>query len=173
MLAGTPPVKRQILDPRLQSRAAADSGGRAVKKFRFRFEAVQRQRSAVLDAATAEMAEVMTRRELAASLLAERRHALDTLTAEGPRPGRPFDPRHEMVRQRHLGALREEIRRREVQVKRLDEVLAEARAKVAEAHRALRAIEILEERDRDAWRAEARKEEQREIDERNAQQHES
>jgi len=138
-----------------------------VRRFKFRFEAVKKQRSALLDAAQAALAMVLRRHELATRLLEERRAHVETLSTRGPTGA--FDPHAELVRQRHLQAVRLEIGRRETQLERLDEELNEARESVAGAHRELRAMEILEERDRDVWKAEARRLEQLEADERNAQ----
>ncbi|MCA9540544.1 MAG: flagellar FliJ family protein, partial [Myxococcales bacterium] len=64
---------------------------------------------------------------------------------------------------------REEINRRAHQLAQLDAEFEAAQAKVAAAWRALRAIEVLEERDRAAWKLEMGRAEQQEADERNAQ----
>lgn len=141
--------------------------GGHMRRFVFRFEAVKRQRDAMLDVAKGELAEVVQRHTLAVELLAEKRTALTTIAAGRQRGG--FDPRLERVRQLHLHALRDEIARREAQLAELDAALGEARGKVAEAHRRLRAIEVLEERDREQWKLETAREEQQEADERSAQ----
>lgn len=141
--------------------------GERVRRFVFRFEAVKRQRDAMLDVAKGELAEVVQRHALAVELLAEKREAL-TVMAAGRQSG-AFDPRLERVRQLHLHALRDEISRREAQLVELDAALGEVRGKVAEAHRRLRAIEVLEERDREEWKLETAREEQQEADERSAQ----
>jgi flagellar export protein FliJ len=136
-----------------------------LKKFTFRFEAVERQRTIVLDGRVAELAEAQRKRQLADQLLAQRRESL----ADAGRPaGATFDARHELVRQRYLHALRAEIARREQQLAHIDREVEEARGRVAEAHRALRAIELLRERDLEEWKAEVRRAEGREIDEHNA-----
>lgn len=140
-----------------------------MKRFEFRFEAVRKQRDALLDQAKSRLAEVVGRHTLAVELLTERRADLTRLAAGGPRPGAPLDPGRELIRQRHLQHLRDEIARRERQLEPLQKAVDEARAAVAEAHHALRAIEKLEERDREAWRLETRREEQKEADERSAQ----
>lgn len=141
--------------------------GECVRRFVFRFEAVKRQRDAMLDVAKGELAEVVQRHTLATELLAEKRAALAASTAG--RASGALDPRRERIRQLHLHALRDEIGRRERQLAELEEALAEVRGKVAEAHRRLRAIEVLEERDREAWKLETAREEQQEADERSAQ----
>ena len=140
-----------------------------MKRFVFRFAAVLMQRTTLLDVAKAELADALARRNLAVEILTRRRHDLDTLAKSGPRPGQPIDPRHETIRQNHLAALRAEIERRVQLVSRLEQTAEAQRRKVAAALRALKAIEILEERDRDAWKAEVRRLEQQETDERNAQ----
>lgn len=138
-----------------------------MRRFKFRFEAVKKQRSALLDVAQADLAEVLRRHGLATDLLAQRRAHLATTGASAP--SGTFDAHAEVIRQHHIQAVRLEIQRREVQLERLDEELTEAREKVAEAHRAKRAMEILEERDREAWQAEAKRAEQAEADEQSAQ----
>ncbi len=137
-----------------------------MKKFTFRFEAVERQRAIVLDGRVAELAESQRKRQLAEQLLAERREGL--AAAGRPDALAAFDARHEVVRQRYLHALRTEIARREQQLALIDREINEARGRVAEAHRALRAIELLRERDLEEWKAELRRAEGREIDEHNA-----
>lgn len=140
-----------------------------MKRFEFRFEAVRKQRDAMLDQAKGRLGEVIGRHALAVELLEARRAELAELAAQTARPGQPIDPRRALLRQRHLHGLREEIGRRERQLESLQKVVDEARAAVAEAHHALRAIEVLEERDREAWVQETLREEQKEADERSAQ----
>ncbi len=138
-----------------------------MRRFKFRFEAVKKQRSALLEVAQGAMGEVQRRHTLATDLLAQRREHLATLGAQSPTGA--FNPQKETIRQHHLQATRLEITRRATQVERLEEELNAARQKVAEAHRALKAMEIIEERDLEAWKAEAKRLEQVEVDERNAQ----
>lgn len=140
-----------------------------MKRFEFRFEAVRKQREAMLDLAKGKLGEVIGRYTLAVELLAERRESLILIAGHTPRAGEPIDPRLALLRQRHLHALREEITRREHQLESLQKAIDEARAEVARAHHALRAIEVLEERDREAWKLETLREEQKEADERSAQ----
>jgi flagellar export protein FliJ len=136
-----------------------------LKKFTFRFEAVERQRGIVLDGRVAELAEAQRKRQFAEQLLAQRR---ESLAATARPAGASFDARHELVRQRYLHALRAEIARREQQLAQIDREIDEARGRVAEAHRALRAIELLRERDLAEWKTELRRAEGRELDEHNA-----
>lgn len=140
-----------------------------MRRFVFRFDAVKRQREAMLDAAKGGLAELAARHARAAEHLADRRAALAATAADGPRAGEGFDPRRERIRQLHLQALRDEITRAADALTRLDAELNAAREKVAEAHRRLRAIEVLEERDREQWRADVTREEQKAADERSAQ----
>jgi len=130
-----------------------------MRRFRFRFEAVQKQRSALLDEARGVLAEVMGRHTLAERLLAERRQELNEAlerTDDGP-----ITPGQEMLRQRHVFTVREEVRRREYQMTQLEERLEAARVAVSEAHREVKALEIIEERDREAWVLENKREEQK------------
>jgi len=140
-----------------------------MKRFEFRFEAVRMQRDALLDVAKGKLGEVIGRYTLAVDLLAERRHALALVAGASARAGEPIDPRRALLRENHLKALRDEIGRREHQLKSLQTAVDAARSDVAEAHHALRAIELLEERDRAAWALEVQREEQKEADERAAQ----
>lgn len=140
-----------------------------MKRFEFRFEAVRKQREAMLDLAKGRLGEVIGRYTLAVELLDERRQTLALLAAHTPAPGQPIDPRRALLRQRHLHALRGEIERREQQLESLQTAVDEARAAVAEAHHAHEAIKVLETRDREAWKQETLREEQREADERSAQ----
>jgi len=142
-----------------------------VRRFMFRFEAVLKQRNAVLDQRTLELAEVERKRAMALDLLTRRRQSLATHVAtSGVARGR-FEPHRELIRQRYLQRLRAEIGRRELQLETIGEEHETARVAVTEAHRGVRAMELLEERDRTLWAAEVRRAEERENDEQNAQRH--
>ena len=119
-------------------------------------------RRTLLEAAQGELAEIQSRRQYAIELLEERRAGL--LTAASSRESNQFDPGAELVRQRHLKHLRDEIGRREHQLLQLETLVEEARDKVAEAYRDVRALEVLEEKDKAIWREETRREEQKETD---------
>ena len=138
-----------------------------MKRFRFRLEAALKQRDAVLDNAKIELNEVSQRLNLAEDLLNERHDALKTLTHRPCEAGTHLDPGAELIRQRHMHVLRDEVSRREKQVQHLSRVREERRLKVIEAHRDLRALEILKERDKAQWLAEIKYEEQKETDDRN------
>lgn len=140
-----------------------------MKKFAFRFAAVLRQREIVLDQKRAELTEVERKRQLADDLLGQRRQALNGHLNAGPRPNQSFDANAELIRQRFIHSLRQEIRRREQQLEMIGQELERARQAVAEAHQALRAIELLRDKDFEAWKFEMKRAEERQTDETNAQ----
>lgn len=140
-----------------------------MKRFKFRFAVVLRQREIVLDQKRAAMAEVDRKRVLAEDLLAQRRQSLDAQLAGGPRPNQLFDANAELVRQRYIHSLRQEIARRDQQLELIRQELNTARQAVTEAHQALRAIEILRDKDEEAWRLEMKRAEEKQTDETNAQ----
>ena len=142
-----------------------------MKRFRFRLAAPLMQRDAILDNAKIELNEVSQRLNLAEDLLQGKLDELKGLTDRPHKPGRIIEPASELIRQRHMHVLREEITRREKQVEHLQRVREERRLKVIEAHRDLRALEILKERDRAAWLAEMKHQEQKETDDRNSARH--
>lgn len=140
-----------------------------MKKFAFRFAAVLRQREIVLDQKRAEFSEVERKRVLAEDLLTQRRQTLDGQLAAGPRPNQSFDANAELIRQRFIHSLRQEIRRREQQLELIRQELEAARLAVTGAHQNLRAIELLREKDEAAWRHELKRAEEKQTDETNSQ----
>jgi len=142
-----------------------------MKKFRFRFQAVLQQREIVLDEKRGVLAEAQRKRALAESLLDERRDALAAQLNGGPQANTAFVPAAELVRQRYIMSLRQEIRRREQQLTQIDQEVEKARAAVTEAHQALRAIEVLREKDEAEWRFELKRTEERNTDEHNSSRH--
>ena len=140
-----------------------------MKKFKFRLSAALKARNVALDAAKTELADVSGRHALAEKLLQSRREDLMALVQSDHEPGRSLDAYRELLRQRHQHQVREEIGRREHIVIKLIEEMDEARQKVADAYREVRALEVLEERDRLEWIEETRREEQKENDEHNSQ----
>lgn len=140
-----------------------------MKKFQFRMAPALAARRTLLEAAQGELAEVQNRRQYAIELLEERRAGL--LEAAGARSSESFDPASELLRQRHLKHLRDEIGRREHQILQLDTLVEQARDKVTEAYRDVRALEVLEEKDKAIWREETRREEQKENDDFGSQRH--
>ena len=139
-----------------------------MKRFRFRLEAALKHRDVILDNAKVELNEVSQRLNLAEELLSERQDTLRTLAQRPQHVGASLDPGAELIKQRHMHVLRDEVSRREKQVQHLTRVREERRLKVIEAHRDLKALEILKERDRAQWLEEARKQEQKETDDRNS-----
>ncbi|MEE2787646.1 MAG: flagellar export protein FliJ [Myxococcota bacterium] len=142
-----------------------------MKKFRFRLAPALSARRTILEAIQGELAEVLSRQSLAEELLEQREQALKALAAITPKAGQPFDPGNELIRQRHLKQVRDEIERRQHQLSELNRVVDETRDKVAEAFRDVRALEILEEKDREHWKVETRRDEQKESDDFGAQRH--
>ena len=134
-------------------------------KFKFRFKAVQHQRQVILDQKLAIKAEILAERERA---LNERAH-LEALYQQsltgGAKVGEQFDAQTETWRQLNLFSLREEIKLKDQELDEIDKRLDEAQNEVTEAHRNLRAMEVLEEKDRDAWKHEYRIFQQKETDE--------
>ena len=142
-----------------------------MKKFRFRLAPALSARRTILEAVQGELAEVLSRQSLAEELLEQRHAALQAMALVTPKSGQPFDPGSELIRQRHLKQVRDEIERRQHQLSELNKLVDETRDKVAEAFRDVRALEILEEKDREAWQLETRREEQKENDDFSAQRH--
>jgi flagellar export protein FliJ len=142
-----------------------------MKKFRFRFEAVLHQREIVLDEKRGVLAEAQRKRSLAESLLEERRAALLSQLQAGPRVHTAFDASTELVRQRYILSLRQEIRRREQQLALIEQEVEKARVVVTEAHQAMRAIEVLREADEAEWRHAMKRDEERTTDEHNSSRH--
>ena len=142
-----------------------------MKKFRFRFQAVLQQREIVLDEKRGLLAEAQRKRALAESLLDERRDALTAQLNGGPQANTAFVPAAELVRPRYIMSLRQEIRRREQQLTQIDQEVEKARTVVTEAHQALRAIEVLREKDEAEWRFEFKRAEERNTDEHNSSRH--
>ena len=140
-----------------------------MKKFEFRLAAALKARNVALDAAKTELADVSARHALAEQLLQTRREDLLAVATAEREPGAPLDAYRELQRQRHQHQIREEIGRREHIVVKLVEEMDVARQNVAEAYREVRALEVLEERDRVEWIEETRREEQKENDEHNSQ----
>ncbi len=140
-----------------------------MKKFAFRFAAVLRQREIVLEQKRVALGEVERKRIMAEELLTQRRTTLDGHLASGPRPNMAFDASAELVRQRFIHSLRQEIGRREQQMEMIAQELNTAREAVNAAHQALRAIEMLREKDEAAWRFELKRSEERQTDETNSQ----
>ncbi len=140
-----------------------------MRAFRFRFEAVLKQRKLLLEQAQTALAaqkEICTKQEEVLLALEEQ---LQKTGAEGPQVGSPLDLRREALRQRFRADLRAQIEAQKAQLLREEERLELLLKQLREAHREFRAMEVLEERDREAWRTEFRRAEQKEADEQNNQ----
>ena len=136
-----------------------------MKSFKFRLAAALQHRELLLEVAQSELAQVLEKLELAQSLVEECRKKVKTYVDAAPRAGSQFDAPQELIRQRHIYQLHEEVDRRQAIVKQLDEARQAKVDAVGEAHRNLRALEILEEKERAAWLLEYKRNEQKELDE--------
>jgi len=142
-----------------------------MKKFEFRLAAALMARNADLELKQGELANVNQRLALGQELLETRQVEFKQIASAGPRQGAGFDPALELQRQRHLDHVRNEVETRRELVRQLEGERDEAQAKVAQAYRDVRALEILEEKDRAAWLLEFKREEQKMADDRNSQRH--
>ena len=136
-----------------------------MKRFKFRLEAAKNHRELLLELARSELAEVVLKIELAENLLNQCQSTVRAFVDQAPRHGDTFDPRAELVRQRHIYQLRDEVDRRRAMVVQLESLRIEKMDAVAEAHRNLRAMELLEEKERQSWAADMKKAEQKLLDE--------
>ena len=136
-----------------------------MKRFQFRFTAVKHQRQVILDQKLAKKAAVLSELNQA---IAERQHLEGlynaTLTG-GAAVGELFDAQKETWRQLRLFSLREEITSAEQKIIELQQKLEEVQQEVTEAHRDLKAMEVIEDKDKEAWRKEFRRHQQKETDE--------
>ena len=136
-----------------------------MKRFKFRFAAVKDQRQVILDQKLAKKANVLAELNQAH---AEKEH-LQTLYYQslhgGAQVGQLFNAQQETWRQLRLFSLREEIEAAERKITSLEEKLAEIQKEVTEAHRDLKAMEVIEEKDKKAWRHEFKVHQQKETDE--------
>ena len=136
-----------------------------MKRFKFRLAALKGQRQVILDQKLAVKAEVLAElnRAQAERQQLEQRY-IQTLHS-GPKVGERFNAQVETWRQLQLFALREEMSAKDRQIQEINQRLEEAQRAVTEAHRDLRAMELLEEKDRKAWRHEYKIHQQKETDE--------
>ncbi len=139
-----------------------------MKKFVFRLAAALKARNVTLDAAKTRLADATARHTLALDLLGQRKaHLVEVATSARSKTIR--DAGRELLRQRYQHQLREEIQTREHQLNLLIEEVEASRLAVAQAYRDVRALEVLEERDRAVWLEEMRIAEQKENDDHNSQ----
>ena len=140
-----------------------------MKKFVFPLNAVKTQREIILDQKLAIKAKILAEKDL----LMQNRMQLEALYQQtlngGPQVGQSFNAQYETWRQLRLFSLRDEIKLKDQAIAMVDHRLELAQQEVTEAHKNMRAMEILEEKARDAWAEEYRKEEQKNTDEINMQ----
>ena len=136
-----------------------------MKQFKFRLEAAKNHRELLLELARAELAEIDEKLTLAETLLTQCQETISSFVAQAPKYGTQFDPRNELVRQRHIYQLREEADKRKALVHQLGNIKKEKIEAVAESHRNLRAMELLEEKEFKIWQEEMKRREQKELDE--------
>ena len=136
-----------------------------MKAFKFRLQAALQHRELLLEVAQSDLAQAIEKLDLAEKLLVECHARIQTFVDAAPKSGSQFDANQELIRQRHIYQIREEVDRREAIVKQLEEAKQEKVDAVAQAHRDLRALEILEEKEKAAWLLEFKRNEQKELDE--------
>ena len=136
-----------------------------MKRFKFRLAAVRDQRQVILDQKLAKKAEALAHleRAYAERQLLEQRY-FQALHG-GPKVGEAFNAQVETWRQLQLFSLREEISAKDIEIQELQVKLDEAQVEVTEAHRDLKAMEVLERKDREAWKHEYKIQQQKETDE--------
>ena len=136
-----------------------------MKRFKFRFAAVKDQRQVILDQKLAKKAQALAELNQA---IAEKDH-LQNLYQQtlhgGAQVGQLFNAQEETWRQLRLFSLREEIQSADQKIAELEEKLAEIQEEVTEAHRDLKAMEVIEDKDKKAWRHEFKVHQQKETDE--------
>ena len=136
-----------------------------MKRFRFRFTAVLDQRQVILDQKLALKAEVLAERD---RVLQERAH-LEAMYQQtlvgGAKVGEIFNAQAETWRQLRLFSLREEMTLKERELERIDKRLDEIQQEVTEAHRDLKAMEIIKDKDLKKWKHEFHVHQQKETDE--------
>ena len=142
-----------------------------MKKFEFRLAAALMARNAHLELMQGELAQVNSRLSLAKELLEKRDKLFQGLAGHTPKIGSSFEPALALQHQRHLDQLREEIKRRTEIVRQLNLERDQAQEKVADAYKDVRALEILEEKDRKKWRLEMKRDEQKIADDLSGQRH--
>lgn len=136
-----------------------------MKRFRFRFTAVQNQRQVILDQTLAKKAAVLAELNQAIAELHHLQSLYQGALHGGAAVGELFDAQQETWRQLRLFSLREEIQQQELIIKEIEERLARVQEEVTEAHRDLKAMEVIEKKDREAWKKEFRAHQQKETDE--------
>ncbi len=140
-----------------------------MKKFVFSLNAVKNQREIILDQKLAIKAKIIAERDMLIQARAQLEALYQQTLSGGPTIGQSFNPQFETLRQLRLFSLRDEMKLKDQAIAMVDHRLALAQDEVTEAHKNVRAMEILEEKARDEWAEEYRKEEQKNTDEINMQ----
>lgn len=136
-----------------------------MKSFKFRLAAALHHRELLLEIAQSELAQAQEKLNLAKELLDQCAQTLRGFVDAAPLTGDQFDPNHDLIRQRHIYQIREEIERRTAMIKQLTDLQQEKIAAVSEAHKDVRAMELLEEKEKAAWLLDMKRAEQKELDE--------
>ena len=136
-----------------------------MKRFKFRFTAVKNQRKVILDQKLAKKAAALAELNQAMANLQHLQGLYHMTLQGGPAVGELFNAQQETWRQLRLFSLREEIQQQEERIVQLEERLAEIQEEVTEAHRDLKAMEVIEDKDRESWEKEFRAHQQKETDE--------
>ena len=136
-----------------------------MKSFKFRLAAALHHRELLLEIAQSELAQVLEKLNLAKELVSQCAQRLQSFVDAAPVAGAQFDPNHDLIRQRHIYHIREEIERRKAMIKQLTDLQQEKIAAVREAHKNVRAMELLEDKEKAAWLLEVKRAEQKELDE--------
>lgn len=136
-----------------------------MKRFKFRLAAVKNQRQVILDQKLAIKAEILAELSRARAERQALEYAYIQTLHSGFKVGESFNAQVETWRQLQLFALREEMSAKDRQIIEINQRLDFAQSEVTEAHRNVKAMELLEEKDRKAWRHEYKIHQQKETDE--------
>jgi flagellar export protein FliJ len=136
-----------------------------MRRFKFRFAAVENQRQVILDQKLARKAEILAERNRVLSEIAHLEALYQQTLHGGAQVGETFNAQVESWRQLRLFALREEIKVKHNELERIDKVLAQVQAEVTEAHRDLKAMEVIRKKDKKHWQHEFKVFQQKETDE--------
>ena len=136
-----------------------------MRRFKFRFAAVEDQRQVILDQKLARKAEVLAQRNRVLSEIAHLEAMYQQTLHGGAQVGETFNAQVESWRQLRLFSLREEIKAKHNELEKIDEMLAQVQAEVTEAHRDLKAMEVLRKKDKKQWQHEFKVFQQKETDE--------
>jgi flagellar export protein FliJ len=136
-----------------------------MKRFKFRFAAVKNQRQVILDQKLAKKANVLAELNQAHAEKEHLQNLYQQTLHGGAQVGQLFNAQEETWRQLRLFSLREEIQTADRKISQLEEKLAEIQEEVTEAHRDLKAMEVIEKKDKKNWQHEFKVHQQKETDE--------